>query len=217
MGGVWGLLMIDARAVRSKSELEARRMGYSINPALPLLEPLSIVRSKDDVVDRLLVLGCVVAIAHGSRKEVGLPWLEREGLAESLTAREREWIASLDENDRRIFRAQEESAWALMWALGFVARLDFDSYCEPTLARMFPSIRNGEGSARFREQSRLRSESEIVDAIDLAFCVHWAVRDASLRRTGLPNDILPYVIAERRRALEWLTTPVNWDDVTFDT
>jgi hypothetical protein len=54
-------------------------------------------------------------------------------------------------------------------------------------------------------------------ACDAAYCLHWGINQAGL--DGIePNPGLSYVvIAERRRALEWILNKENWDEITLDT
>lgn len=205
------------RAVRNESTRVARELGYGVNSELPLLDLTNVVRSSDEVVDRALVLYCVVAVANKSRSEVALAWLRQERLVDQLTAKERRWMEQQNEGDRATYLAQEEALWTLMWALGFVDRLDFSEYCQPTLAGMFPRVRDGGRSTLFRSKATLRLSNEIVSAADLAYCLHWSIRNAALQSQAQAGKIEPYVLIERRRALEWLLSTDAWDDVSLDT
>ncbi len=66
-------------------------------------------------------------------------------------------------------------------------------------------------------KARLRSDDQIVSAADLAYCLHWAIRQSELEGKRPPGKVPPYVVVERRRALEWLLSDEDWDDVPLDT
>ncbi|MCG8543941.1 MAG: DUF4272 domain-containing protein [Alphaproteobacteria bacterium] len=119
--------------------------------------------------------------------------------------------------DELHFNAQVEGAHALAWSLNFVASLDFDDYCADDLVKLIPDLKVGESSASFRARAKLRGLDEIVSACDLAYCLDWAVVEASLGNKELPGPIGPYVITQRRRALEWMLAAEDWDEVSLDT
>ena len=61
----------------------------------------------------------------------------------------------------------------------------------------------------------LRPTSELLDALDLKYHLHWLARDCRLNNKTLPVEIMEGVIQERQHALNWLTNFENadWDDV----
>jgi hypothetical protein len=113
--------------------------------------------------------------------------------------------------------AQEEALWALTWAVAFHNRLDHASFCDNRLANMFPNIRSNEAANNFIHSASLRSEAEILEALDLTYCLHWALVDEELWQKPKDHDVSGYVIVERRRALEWLVANDQWDEISLDT
>ena len=119
--------------------------------------------------------------------------------------------------DERHINDQVEGVHAFAWSLKFVASLDFDDFCTDDLVKLIPDLKAGESSASFRARAKLRGPEEIGSACDFAYCLDWAVVNASLGNKELPGPIGAYVITERRRALEWMLADEDWDEVSLDT
>jgi len=202
--------------IRETSFTEANRLGFPINPSLPLLHA-QLTRTTREVADRSLAIYILVSIAHGAPPEIGIRWLEQESLTYALTKEEASWLEARDDQLRPKFAILEEALMALMWALNLVEDLDFAKYADDSLPGKVPKIRSGEGADDFRELARLRPDKEIFSKTDLAYCLHWAVVDAYLHHRAIPGQVRPYVIVERRRALEWLTSGFHWDEISLDT
>jgi predicted RNA methylase len=75
-----------------------------------------------------------------------------------------------------------------------------------------------ENTKKFIEKASLRAVSEILDASDMIYRIHWATRQSEIDKTEQPAGLIPSVVVERHLALNWLTYyENNWDDVTCDT
>jgi hypothetical protein len=99
-----------------------------------------------------------------------------------------------------------------------VDELDFGRRCDDDFIAKLPNLKTGEPAAGFRRRARLREADEIGAELDLAYCLHWAVREASLAGNAPPPGMVPsYVVVERRRALEWLAGKDDWDATSLDT
>lgn len=205
---------MDMGKIRAASLKKARRLGYATNPELPLLDADLRARPQDQVVRRCLARFVTVAVAYGFDRGAAWRWLEREGLAEDLAPSEREFLEA-DDGDGPT--AGVESLWAMCWALGMERTLDFGDYCGDHLVELFPDIKQDAIAGPFVARSRLRKVKELAQALDLAYCVHWSLVEASLRGGRLPGPVEPYVVIERRHALEWILGEDDWDDVSLDT
>jgi hypothetical protein len=110
-----------------------------------------------------------------------------------------------------------ESMAVMFWALGQIPELNLPSeQCDPEpLAAMLSSGSLGE----FIDGARLRSEAEILDALDFVSRFHTAVKDATVASREPPAGAQPGVIYQQHVALNWLTCYLNqeWDDVEADT
>lgn len=107
--------------------------------------------------------------------------------------------------------------WALAWALGLVQELDFWKDCDNGFVTMMPNLKTEESGEEVRSKSRLRPVDELASACDTAYCLHWAVRQSELEGKRPPDALKPYVVIERRRALEWLLGDEPWDALSLDT
>jgi hypothetical protein len=66
---------------------------------------------------------------------------------------------------------------------------------------------------------KLRSKSEILDASDLFYRLHWATTQAQLDGQPPPGGLDPEVVFEWHYAINWITKydDLDWDKVTIDT
>jgi len=82
---------------------------------------------------------------------------------------------------------------------------------------LYPDTTEDVTTEAFKRGLKLRDKSEVVSKADLAYCLHWAVRHAEINGQGTPGKVPANVVAERRRALEWMMGQDDWDEVTLDT
>ncbi len=208
---------MDTATIRRRSLNEAARLGYEVSTELPLSDFDVKARDVDELVDRCLVLHALTAVSYGFPRGTVKAWLEREELVGVLSASERRYLDSGDDGDDEFYRGMSESVWALVWSLGMAPKLDFAKPCPNDLVQMFPNLKTGEGSSAFRGRAQRRSTEELLAAADLAYCLHWAIADSSLRGGDVPGRVPAWVIVERRRALEWVLSDEDWDEVPLDT
>lgn len=209
---------MDTESIRRRSLERAAHLGYDVIESLPLLESVSSLKPPEAILDRFLCLHAVVASAYGFDRTRARDWLSREDLVSALALSERRFLAD-GIGDPNRFKCQVEGLWAFAWALGIVVTLDFGKLCANTFVFLLPDLKKFESSRPFRERARLRSMEEIAGQCDLAYCLHWAVRQAQIERRSLTGKVPPYVVIERRRALEWILgeDEDEWDDISLDT
>jgi len=67
--------------------------------------------------------------------------------------------------------------------------------------------------------ARMRPDSEILDALDLHYRLHWIVRQAQVQQQPAPAGLNADVLMERHHALNWLVLfeGNDWDDVDTPT
>ncbi|MBO9500867.1 DUF4272 domain-containing protein [Brevundimonas sp. A19_0] len=209
-------LRFDQEKTRRYSTRIAKAHGLDILPSLPFLDEPSLVSDAKSVVDRLLCLNAICAAAYGFPVERAQAWLDGEGLQPALTAEERAFLSG--SNVRELFQTQVEGAWALAWALRLVPTLDPWVGADDGFVRLLPNLKTNESSRRIRDlAATLRATDEILAALDLSYCLHWGVRQATVAGLPTPAGLIEYVVVERRRALEWLFSDEEWDDLTLDT
>ena len=205
-------MTFDAIQTRNRSLSDAKSLGFPVNPDLPPLE-LGNAKPATKVERRLLTLSAVLAVAHGLSQHTARDWLKGEGLWSELCISEESLMEG--KGDSRLFQPQVDAVYALAWAAGLVLDLHFDSAVPDDLVTKFPDVRINGSSAGFRIS--LRSDEEILQKLDLAYCLHWAIVEATLTGSPLPGKLHPMSIIERRRGLEWLFSPEPWDSLDLDT
>ncbi len=209
--------MLEVEALRRRSLKVAARLRMPVAPHLPLLDADLRLRPESETVDRSLCVHAAAACAHGFSREKALRWLEEEGLREALSEGEARFLTR-GVGEPSAFMLTVEGLWALAWALQKVDRLDFSRACADDFVYMLPDLKRSESGEAFRRSAHQRTLEEIAAAADLAYCLHWAVRESALDGRGLPGRIRdPVVVVERRRALEWLVGAEEWDAVSLDT
>lgn len=199
-----------------------KSLSVPVNPHLPRIEGESEVRLREpkEVAKRAVILYALVAVAHRADRKRAVSWLRHEGLWESVSPKEKDFFESdkPTEQDRLDASWRAESLWTLLWALKKTERLDLPKeVCDTQLIQQIMPA--PESSCReFINQAALRPPSEILDATDLIYRVHWATADARLNGKETPGGFHPGIIYERHYALNWLVWYADeWDDVTTDT
>lgn len=203
--------------VRAESLATASSLGYEVLPSLPLFENAVCIRNKEAVLTRTLTLYAVIACSYGLEQQKALTWLEHEGYTEYLTSREQNFLTESVDVIGYNFMYQVESLWALAWGLSLVDALNFSRECDDNFVELLPNLHSLQSSREFRSRVILRSVDEVMAKCDLAYCLHWSVRQNMLDNKILPGTVPPYVVIERRRALEWLLADEEWDDISLDT
>lgn len=209
-------IAMDANAIRSVSKGTTSKAGIAIPDHLPLLQTGMELRSQDDAISRLLCLNAIAAASYGFEKGKALAWLRQEKLEALLTKGE---IAFLQKGTGipQVFQVQIEGLWALAWALSFAPAMDFWEDCDSRFVTLLPNLKISQSGDEWRRKGRFRSDKEIVASCDLAYCLHWAIRQAEINGNPTPARLKPYVVVERRRAFEWLFSDEAWDAVSLDT
>lgn len=192
--------MYDPTMIRRQSLAIAASLGYATNQSLPLLDDLKPSRSFDETIDRLLGMLCVAATAYGFDHSKANRWFERETKTDQLTEAEHSFLTTGAGNSRQFMR-HVEGMWVLAWAISIVPLLDFTKPCSETFVTLLPNLKTDTSASKLRSKALLRPRVEIVSAADLAYCLHWAVRDAELSATALPGKVEPWRIVERREHL----------------
>jgi hypothetical protein len=216
---VWAALelIMDLKLIRNNSIRLLGSLGVETLPTtLPLLETESRCRSADEIVSRLLAMHAVAAVAYGFNRAKANDWIVNEQVAQFLTSNEKLFLSNPDVSPNE-FRLQIEGMWVLAWAIGTITQLDFEKECDRSFVTSLPNLKIAQNGKTLRENANLRPLAELVAACDLAYCLHWVIRDAALTNKHIPSKLKPYVVIERRRALEWLLSKEAWDEISLDT
>ncbi len=209
--------IMDVKLIREHSLKIVDSLGESISKSLPLLEGNIQLRSSKTILERILCLHAIAACSYGFERILIIEWLAQEKLDTKLTPNESLFLHGGIGSPPK-FKQQIECMWALAWSLNLVAHLDFKINCSDDFVRLMPDLKHSENSQMLQNKMKIRPLKEIVASCDLAYCLHWLIRDRELagnKKTLI--EIQPRVIIERRRALEWLLNNESWDNVSLDT
>lgn len=212
----------DAAKRKQRNESYLKSLNVPVNSHLPLVEGERDVklRTSEEVAKRCLILYVVVLVAHKTDRERMVAWLKNESLWESVSQSEKAFLEDSNPPQQAINAAswRAESLWTLLWSLGKAKELQLPKeMCDSTLIQeILPEPE--ESTAQFISQASLRPTTEILDATDLIYRIHWAEVDERLNNREPPGEFNPGIIYERHYALNWLTWYADdWDDITTDT
>jgi uncharacterized protein DUF4272 len=187
---------------------------------LPLIETESMIprRSDEEVALRAIALAIVAKAAYGDRAATDA-LIDTYRIAPAFTPQERAFIDDPQPARREFVQLtwRIECAWMLLWALGFVDALGRpDGQIDPDEVVRMLEDRGRDGLVA---AAKLRPAGELLDAADLIYRYHWAVRDAQFHGRAPPAGLNSDVVAERHCALNWLIGygDAEWDEVSTDT
>lgn len=207
------------RKRRSESILKNENIPF--NDHLPAIQSSAEVRpqSESEVVQRALCLTIVAAKGEGIEQDTIDQLVSHYGLTDHFTPGELAFIEQKNSSpeDKLKFVWRYESAWVMLWALGFVETLDRpDAIVE--VVRL-ADIVGEQTTESFREAAKLRSVNELLDQADLIYRYHWAIVNARLSGAEPPGSLDCSVVYERHYSFNWLLGCLkeDWDDVSTNT
>ena len=215
----------DARERKARSERELARLGIPVPATLPPVvgEGEVELRQALDVAQRALALFVVAIRAEslGANNEIPIAELRqrRPAAFRVLTPNELSFLNAAAPEQQQIvnFTWRYEALFLLQWALGLVPDLPHPSrICDvPAVARLMLDTSEDDLLAR----AGLRSTAALLDALDLHFRLHWAVRQARLDGKDGVGGVDSGAVLERHHALNWLVRfeDADWDDVDTPT
>lgn len=211
------------RKARTDALLAERQI--EVPASLPPLvsEPELRLRAPEDILRRMLALFVVAIRAESLNgdKPITVADLQQRfpPAFANLSDAERAFMAQEAPAEQEVtqFLWRYEAILVLQWALGLQKELPFpDAICDVSSISGKVIERGTEG---LRKQLTARTPGEILDALDLHYRLHWASRQAILKKTPVPADLNDGVLQERHHALNWLVRfeDREWDDVDTPT
>ena len=211
------------RKARTDELLAARKIAVPADLPPVISEPELRLRTPEDVLRRMLAL-FVVAIRSESltgEQPIAAADLQKRfpPAFAGLTDAERAFLALESPAPQEItqFLWRYEAILVLQWALGLQDALPLaDAICDVSAISRTAIERGTEG---LRKQPAMRPAAEILDALDLHYRLHWATRQALLKKPPVPAALNDGVLQERHHALNWLVRfeDRGWDDVDTPT
>jgi hypothetical protein len=217
-------IIANLQALNRKARSEKILCNFliPINKNLPTIESESEInkKTKEEVAFRVAALFVVALKGEGiEQSEIEEIIKDYDVVKEYLSPEEKAFIQnpSPADEDSNNFKWRYESAWTLLWALGYVDKLNKPvEVCNVPLA---VNLLKDKGIDKFVSDAKLRSYSEILDEADLIYRYDWAIVDARLKNKPAPSELAPGIVYERHYALNWLIGYMDeeWDDITTDT
>ena len=212
---------IDSIERRERSNKILEKYNVPINKDLPtIIDDREVnMRTTEEIATRFIALLWVALKADSIEEEAVKGFIERYNIKNDLTAKERVFIQNSKPTESQTVESiwRYESAWVLLWALGYVDELSYpNDICNISVLIGFIK---GKSREEFIESAKPRLVSEILDEADLIYRYHWAVVDARVNGLEIPKELDASVIYERHYALNWLIGYMGqeWDDVSTDT
>ncbi len=211
------------RKARSDELLASRKVAVPATLPPLVSEPELRLRTAEDVLRRMLALFVVAiraeSLAGGRAIAVGDLQKRFPPAFAGLTDAERAFLANETptEQETTQFLWRYEAILVLQWALGLQETLPFaDAICDVAAISRTVIDRGTEG---LRKQLAMRPAPQVLDALDLHYRLHWATRQAILKKTAAPAALHDGVLQERHHALNWLVQfeDRDWDEVDTPT
>lgn len=212
----------DTAAIRRKerSERILASEGVPVNPDLPLLafRHDAVPRDREEVAMRTLCVLMTAIKAERMDQTMVLRVIRQYGLAGHFSLQEKDFVRNPQPpgKQRSRFLWRYETAWTLLWALGYVKVLSIPrDACDVSFA---VSCMRDRTTQAFVAEANPRPFDQILDQADLIYRYHWSLIDAALAKRATPADLNPGIVYERHYALNWLIRhhDRDWDDVTTD-
>jgi len=206
------------RKARSMALLKAE--GVPTIDWLPVIETVdkAKLRSADQVARRALALVVIANKGEGADQALVDKLVADLGVSADLTPKEKAFIrkTAATKHERLQFVWRYEALHVLLWSIGFVDKLDRPDKTVDVRSTVRIFVENKRGLIA---RAKLRAATEILDAADLIYRYHWAVKDAQLNGRPPPAGLDADVVMERHHALNWLIgyAGQEWDDVSTDT
>jgi len=205
---------------KRNSEKTLKREGVPYIKHLPPIERemLTTRRSKEVVAKRAMAL-CVVAEKGAKVPSVAIAKaIKHLQISNGFTDKERAFIDNNKPKPAELnnYFWRYESLAVLLWALGFennLTRPEKECNYHDLIKPMATQSRE-----KFMAAAKLRPQNEILDAADLIYRYHWAVKKGASKK-GKYAELDKSVVYERHYALNWLIgySGLGWDEVTTDT
>lgn len=209
-----------ARRRKQRSELIMLSEGVPIDPGLPPIQLADgfVPRSREDVALRALCVLMTAIKADRMHQTMVLRVVRQYGLANYFSSSEKDFIRELNpaDTEKTQFSWRYESAWVLLWALGYVDGLDSPgARCNADLAveRM-----RDQTTDSFVDGAQLRPIDRILDQADLVYRYRCSLVDMAAQDQSPPAGLNATIVLERYHAFNWLVrySDRDWDEVVAD-
>ncbi len=211
---------VAGRRRKQRSELILLSEGVPVDPRLPPIELADdfVLRRKEAIAIRLLCVLMTAIKADRMHQTMVLRVIRQYGLAASFSPVEKNFIRTLDpaSSDKDRFSWRYESAWVLLWVLGYVDSLGSpEARCNADFAVDCMRDRNRQS---FIDDAKLRPLDQILDQADLVYRYRRALADTVPAKKRPPADLNAGIVFERHHAFNWLVrySDRDWDEAAVE-
>lgn len=220
-------MYISAQERKNTTEARLIEMGIACNPWLPVIGASDQVRMRDLDTICKRAIACLLStqvacdIENGDYENSVTFFgrlLKIFGAEEVLNPMEQRLFDGTYTKQDVINAAWEyETFWALAWALGLTDDIsDASVICD--CQKAIHLVGDCRSFAEFKANCCMRDVDTILDMLDLYFRYHWAVNHKRIQPDTNTGDLIPGVVVERRRGLEWLfDSEDDWYQISLDT
>lgn len=209
------------RKARTEALLEQKGIPYFLGLPCIESEDETELRTPEAVGIRMFCLFCIIGAAYDWTDTSYKQYLRKHSLWNHLTTAEVSFLSSptFDKQSAMKYTWRSEALFLLMWAVRLIGTLPLPTHQTDNeqIISIFPSLEKSPWP--FIRGLQLRPKSEILNASDLIYRLHWATTQAELESRTPPIGLDPGVVYEWHHAINWLTKYQNldWDEVTTDT
>lgn len=211
---------MTAQQRKNQTEIILKENNIPINQYLPLIEEESeaVIRPAADIAKRILILAYLnTTIDNRDDREDIIAYLKTEKLWGHVSQREQKLFTKdiLSEKEAISISWTIECLYVMLWAINKIDDLGLPREEASGTVNLIPGYM--ESSEEFINVAVIRDTTEILDASDLIYRIHWAVRQSGMDDIEVPN-INQDVVSEWHRAINWITFyEDNWDHITTGT
>ena len=208
---------------KKQTEKYLKSLNIPFIEHLPLIEEESEVkiRTAQEIAERILVLVYLAYVSEVvDERENVIDFLKTNSLWDKVSPDEKELFQKEELTDQETANIswRSEGVWLLLWTINKVEKLDLptEQVEIPEIVSRLPEFLTD--PTEFIKNANVRPTTEILDASDLIYRLHWATRNADLNNQPMPANLDLSIIMERHYAINWVTFYADeWDEVSTDT
>jgi hypothetical protein len=208
---------------KKQTEKYLKSLNIPFIDHLPLIEEESEVkiRTAQEIAERILVLVYLAYVSEVvDERENVIDFLKTNSLWDKVSPDEKELFQKKELTDQETANIswRSEGVWLLLWTINKVEKLDLptEQVEIPEIVSRLPKFLTD--PTEFIKNANVRQTTEILDASDLIYRLHWATRNADLNNQPMPANLDLSIIMERHYAINWVTFYADeWDEISTDT
>ncbi len=208
---------------KKQTEKHLKSLNIPFIDHLPLIEEEREVRIRtaQEIAERILVLVYLTYCSEvPDERENVIDFLKTNSLWDKVSPDEKVLFQKKELTDQETANIswRSEGVWLLLWTINKVDKLELptEQVEIPEIVSRLPKFLTD--PSEFIKAAIVKPTTEILDASDLIYRLHWATRNANLNNQPMPASLDLSIIMERHYAINWVTIYADeWDEVSTDT